>query len=95
MDIIYFYHAGRENQYTPNRSDIACGSCKEGYTLSYAAEYVSVNRYTTGWTVLVVTLAVLYWIVIVIGVFAMVIKSCLLDTCMLLHIIITAWQMYR
>ena len=48
MDIIYFYHAGRENQYTPHRSDmayIACGSCKEGYTLSYAAEYVSVNRY--------------------------------------------------
>ena len=62
---------GRENQCTSHRSGIACGSCEEGYTLSYAAECVSVNRCTAGWTVLVVTLTMIYWIVIVIGVFAM------------------------
>ena len=68
------YHSlspGRENQCTSHRSGIACGSCEEGYTLSYAAECVSVNRCTAGWTVIVVTLTMLYWIVIVIGVFAM------------------------
>ena len=62
---------GRENQCTSHRSGIACGSCEEGYTLSYAAECVSVDRSTAGWTVLVVTLTMIYWIVIVIGVFAM------------------------
>ena len=61
----------RENQCTSHRSGIACGSCEEGYTLSYAAECVSVNKCTVGWTVLTVTLTMLYWIVIVIGVFAM------------------------
>ena len=68
------YHSlspGRENQCTSHRSGIACGSCEEGYTLSYAAECVSVNRCTAGWTVLVVTSTMIYWIVIVIGVFAM------------------------
>ena len=61
----------RENQCMSHRSGIACGSCEEGYTLSYAAECVSVNKCTAGWTVLAVTLTMLYWIVIVIGVFAM------------------------
>ena len=68
------YHSlspGRENQCTSHRSGIAYGSCEEGYTLSYAAECVSVDRCTAGWTVLVVTLTMIYWIVIVIGVFAM------------------------
>ena len=68
------YHSlspGRENQCTSHRSGIACGSCEEGYTLSYAAECVSVNMCTVGWTVLAVTLTILYWIVIIIGVFAM------------------------
>ena len=68
------YHSlspGRENQCTSHRSGIACGSCEEGYTLSYAAECVSVNKCSVGWTVLAVTLTMLYWIVIVIGVFAM------------------------
>ena len=68
------YHSlspGRENQCTSHRSGIACSSCEEGYTLSYAAECVSVYKCTAGWTVLAVTLTILYWIVIVIGVFAM------------------------
>ena len=68
------YHSlspGRENQCTSHRSGVACGSCEEGYTLSYVAECVSVNKCTAGWTVLAVTLTMLYWIVIVIGVFAM------------------------
>ena len=68
------YHSlspGRENQCTSHRSGIACGSCEEGYTLSYAAECVSVDRCKAGWTVLVVILTMIYWIVIVIGVFAM------------------------
>ena len=68
------YHSlstGRENQCTSHRSGIACGSCEEGYTLSYAAECVSVNNCTAGWTILAVALTMLYWIMIVIGVFVM------------------------
>ena len=67
----YSLSPGRENQCTSNRDGIACGGCEEGYTLSYFAECVNVSKCTAESTVLVVSLTVLYWIAIVIGVFAM------------------------
>ena len=60
----------RTNQCNSERSGTACGSCKEGYTLSFdSIECVSVDKCTTGQTVLVVTLSILYWVVIVVLVF--------------------------
>ena len=60
----------RANQCNSQRSGTACGGCKEGYTLSFdSIECVSVDTCTTGQTVLVVTLSILYWVVIVILVF--------------------------
>ena len=57
----------RINQCLSHRSGTACGSCKEGYTLSFdSVDCVSVKKCTTGQTALVVTLSMIYWIVIVI-----------------------------
>ena len=62
----------RINQCNLQRSGPACGSCKEGYTLSFdSVECVNVDKCTTGQTVLVVTLSMIYWIGIVILVFIM------------------------
>ncbi|XP_065893255.1 uncharacterized protein [Dysidea avara] len=62
----------RINQCLSHRSGTACGSCEEGYTLSFdSVECVSVKKCTTGHTALVVTLSMIYWIVIVILVFVM------------------------
>ena len=69
-----FYQLSPEriNQCLVHRSGTACGSCEEGYTLSFdSVECVGVNKCTTGHTVLVVILAMIYWIVIVILVFIM------------------------
>jgi len=60
----------RANQCNSLRSGTACGSCKEGYTLSFdSVECVSFLKCTTGQTILVVMLSILYWIVIVALVF--------------------------
>ena len=62
----------RASQCNSQRSGPACGSCKNGYSLSFdSIECVSVDKCTTGQTVLVVTLSMMYWIVIVILVFIM------------------------
>ena len=61
----------REDQCTLHRSGIACGGCEEGYTLSYDAYCVSVDRCSAGWIILAVTVTILYWIAIVVGAFAM------------------------
>jgi len=62
----------RANQCNAHRCGTACGSCEEGYTLSFdSVECISVNKCTIGQTVLVVTLSLIYWIVIVILVFIM------------------------
>ena len=62
----------RINQCLSHRSGTACGSCEEGYTLSFdSIDCVSVKKCTTGQTSLVVTLSMIYWIVIVILVFIM------------------------
>ena len=60
----------RANQCNSQRSGTACGSCKDGYTLSFdSIDCVGVDTCTTGQTVLVVTLSIIYWVVIVILVF--------------------------
>ena len=62
----------RMNQCISQRSGTACGSCEEGYTLSFdSVECVSIKKCTTGQTVMVVALSMIYWIVIVILVFVM------------------------
>ena len=48
----------------------ACGKCSSGYTLSYdSTDCISVDQCGSGWTVLVITLTCLYWIVMIAGVF--------------------------
>ena len=65
----------RANQCNSHRCGTACGSCTEGYTLSFdSVKCVSVDKCTAGWTALVITLSVIYWIVIVILVF--IVTSC-------------------
>ena len=63
---IYHLSPVRENQCRSHRSGIACGSCEEGYTLSFdSPECVEVKGCTVG-LVLVTTLLLLYWIAVVI-----------------------------
>ena len=60
----------RVNQCKSHRSGTACGSCEEGYTLSFdSPECVDVNKCTTGQTILIVTLTVFYWFIIIVAVF--------------------------
>ena len=69
-----YYHISpvRDNQCRSHRSGAACGSCTDGYTLSYdSAECVNIESCTAGQTVLVVLLTVIYWMVIVVLVSAM------------------------
>jgi len=66
----YQLSPARINQCLSHRSGTACGSCEQGYTLSFdSAHCVSVNKCETGQTVLVVTLSVIYWITLVVVVF--------------------------
>ena len=68
----YQLSPARINQCLSHRCGTACGSCEEGYTLSFdSIDCVSVKKCTTGQTSLVVTLSMIYWIVIVILVFIM------------------------
>ena len=68
---IYHLSPVRENQCRPHRSGTACGSCEEGYTLSFdSPECVDIKRCTFG-TILITTLSLLYWIGVVTAVFAM------------------------
>ena len=60
----------RVNQCRTHRSGTACGNCEEGYTLSFdTAECINVNRCTTGEKILIITLAVIYWFVVIIATF--------------------------
>ena len=64
----------RDNQCKSHRSGAACGSCIDGYTLSFdSAECVNFESCTAGHdqTVLVIMLTVIYWILMVALVFAM------------------------
>ena len=67
-----YYHLSpvRNDQCRSHRSGTACGSCTNGYTLSFdSTECVSIQSCTAGQTVLVILLTVTYCIVIVILVF--------------------------
>ena len=67
-----YYHLSPErvNQCNLHRSGTACGSCEEGHTLSLDSfECISVNNCSTGYTILVVTLTVFYWLAVVVTVF--------------------------
>ena len=69
-----FYHLSplRDNQCKSHRHGVACGSCIEGYTLSFdSTDCVQVNKCTTGHTILIVTVTLIYWIAIVTAVFVM------------------------
>ena len=62
----------RDNQCRSHRSGAACGRCEKGYTLSFdSVECVRMKECTIGWTILVLALVVLYWIIIIAAVFAM------------------------
>ena len=69
-----YYHLSpvRNNQCRSHRSGTACGSCADGFTLSFdSTECVNADSCTAGQTVLVIMLTVIYWIVMVTLVFAM------------------------
>ena len=69
-----YYHLSpeRTNQCRQHRDGTACGNCVKGYTLPYySSECVNTDQCTTAWTVVVVTLTVLYWIAMVTAVFVM------------------------
>ena len=68
-----YYHLSplRDNQCRSHRTGPACGSCKDGYTLSFdSTECVDVDNCTAGQTVLVILLTVIYWIVMFLLIFA-------------------------
>ena len=61
----------RDNQCRQHRFAVACGSCTDGYTLSFdSTECVNVESCTVGQTVLVILLTMAYWTVMVMLVFA-------------------------
>ena len=69
-----YYHLSpvRVNQCRSHRNGTACGSCTDGYTLSFdSTECVNVDSCTAGQAILVILLTVIYWIVMVTLVFAM------------------------
>ena len=71
-DVNGYYHLSphRVNQCRSHRSGIACGSCQKGYTLSFdTADCIHTSKCTAFYTILLVILTILYWIVVVITVF--------------------------
>ena len=62
----------RDNQCRGHRSGVACGSCEEGYTLSFdSIDCIGIDQCTIGQTVLVITMSFLYWITVIVVVFCM------------------------
>ena len=62
----------RDNQCRSHRNGTACGSCTDGYTLSFdSTECINTDNCTAGQTILVILLTVTYWIIMVTLVFAM------------------------
>ena len=55
----------QDDQCNVNRVGMACGECTAGHTLAYdSTDCVDVDKCSTGMTVLVIILTVLYWIII-------------------------------
>ena len=60
----------RDNQCRLHRSGTTCGSCEEGYTLSFdSTNCVHVEKCTVGQKFLVITLIIVYWAVIIVAIF--------------------------
>ena len=61
-----------DQQCMSHRSGTACGSCEKGYTLSFdSPECVNVDSCTAAHTVLVILLMMIYWILMILLVFAL------------------------
>ena len=68
----YQLPANQDDQCSPHRRGPACGECSPGYSLSYdTPDCVSNDKCSTGITVLVVVLTVLYWIAVVVVIFVL------------------------
>ena len=63
----YYELAGDvNNQCTSHRMGVACGECCEGHTLAYdTPNCISTSKCSTGMTIVVVVLTVLYWFAVV------------------------------
>jgi len=60
------------DQCSLHRTGVACGECKPGYKLTYdSPDCINVDKCSTGMTVLVVVLTILYWIIVVVLVFGL------------------------
>ena len=69
---IYHLSPVRANQCRPHRSGNACGECEKGYTLLFdSPDCVDISKCTVGQSALVITLSLLYWVVVIVTVFAM------------------------
>ena len=73
-----FYGISRESdvstddQCNSHRTGVACGECKQGYTLAYdSTDCISNTQCSAGMTALVVILTILYWFIIVAIVFGL------------------------
>ena len=67
-----YYHLSpvRDNQCRLHRSGTTCGSCEEGYTLSFDfTNCVHIEKCTVGQKFLVIMLIIVYWAVIIVAIF--------------------------
>lgn len=63
---------GQNDQCSPHREGMACGECISGYTLAYdSPDCINTNKCSPGMTALVVILTILYWVLVVVVVFAL------------------------
>jgi len=61
-----------DHQCRENRMGTACGYCQNGYTLSFdSVDCISTNHCTAGYTVLIIMMSSLFWILVIISIFAM------------------------
>ena len=69
-----YYHLSpvRSDQCRLHRSGTACGSCEKSYTLSFdSVECIHIKECSTGQTILLLVLILLYWILIIAAVFSL------------------------
>ena len=61
-----------DDQCNSHRTGVACGKCKQGYTLAYdSPDCISENKCSVGMTFLVLFLTILYWFAVVAVVFGL------------------------
>ena len=64
--------ASTDDQCNSHRTGVACGECKQGYTLSYdSTDCIDASQCSAGITALVVVLTILYWFIVVAIVFGL------------------------